>query len=262
MTRESGFLLPSMLFVLAVSAVITAAVLSTTWYLQRTWSADYHGSRATVSAHRLLLPLNLSTNQTIACQESIGHSGYIRLEREACILTRPKIIEGAGLVDYDRIFANLNKCKDSYPAKAEALSQGSSRATFTCKIERPEAQFVTDQNIEGRQVETSKKLSTSILVAAGYVSIKELRVNSDLLIIAGGDLKIGTLQSAEGELKHLTIISPTGFVQIEQVRGPVTLFVSAPRGALIPPVKAIPPFPLPPMRNFQALGWFTIPDHM
>lgn len=129
---------------------------------------------------------------------------------------------------------------DSRTPSGFLLSKQAVLFPYSCKIEE-EATF-TELKVDGNLV-ASPRLSSmpsltgtpAILFSSGYMEIAgDLIANSDLLIVAGGDIKIAALKNDGLNPQRVTIISFSGSVILDAVYGNLRLNVQAPLDVFLP----------------------------
>ena len=108
--------------------------------------------------------------------------------------------------------------------------------------------FVTKDNIKSMTPLTLSK--DNLLLAAGRIELTDqIKLESDALIIAGGDLAIKSLRNDSKSIMKVTLISLSGSVIVENIEGPLSLFVISWEGAAVPSTPFIPPYRIPSTLN-------------
>ena len=75
---------------------------------------------------------------------------------------------------------------------------------------------------------------------------------SAAMLVAGGDIRIGTLTA--GNAAHLTLVSATGRVEVLAIAGPLTLNAASRSGISLPVGPHVSVGPWPPLAHATVLG--------
>lgn len=132
------------------------------------------------------------------------------------------------LLDFNQIFANTHSCSnirsqsESKTGFGTPLSKVSSIWNKTCALS---SDIITDSHKTLYNLETENAFTIpsnlsagAIIASAGYLELKgQLSFESNLLIIAGGDVLIEKLLTLTGA--NITIISSSGLISINHIEG-------------------------------------------
>jgi hypothetical protein len=159
-------------------------------------------------------------------------------------------------VDYDAIFTNALPCP-STPINPTTTDSESVKAAKDCAIP-PLLQggLITRENLRGEATRVIASPSHgSIIASPGAIFISgALGVESDLVIVAGGDIEISAIITPPQQSSKITIISALGAIRIGFVSPGISM-IAAGRSVLeLPETAQSPPFPLPPQRRHGIVG--------
>lgn len=245
-------------------AMIGALALYREWYCIKVLQhrSDFtHAARAQYQAQEsaLLGGTSPSPNRTapLSCSELTAQSADIRITRRLCAIhdlgarhiSERAIIEGSALTqphrfpqfNYNEIFRDFTHCAESFVRSTTKsplgfeLSPLSSISKQICfaKPEFSSPKVVYKGNVVLAEDATAAE-NTKLVAAAGYIDFSgTLSVSADTLIVAGGDVHLSKLSSSLA-LAHVTVLSATGIVMIDEVSGPLELRAIGWQGVFVP----------------------------
>lgn len=163
-------------------------------------------------------------------------------------------------IDYDLIFSWAAECPSSVtPTRFNDMN--SPFAPSDCSLPSSVgAPMIILDNLEGESVIVHRGGGPNASLATpGRVTIaQELRVSSDLLILAGGDVMIAGIKAIPSTSSKVTIISAVGRVRVGSVEGDVSLLLAG-RGELTAPdTRPSSEYPLPIFRATSIFGFRPI----
>ena len=132
-------------------------------------------------------------------------------------------------------------------------------ALFTSAVPFPstlQGGIVTLENLRGETTQvTATSPQPSLIASPGAITITgSLTLESDLVLVAGGDIDIASITSLSDQGRKVTIISALGAIRVGSVSPGISL-VAAGRSVLeVPETTQRPPFPLPPQRRHGIVG--------
>jgi hypothetical protein len=98
-----------------------------------------------------------------------------------------------------------------------------------------------------------KRGSMAVLSSPGRLTLDELQLKSDTLIMAGGDVTIRSLLAPSRNVR-ITIASSLGEVQVVSASQSVSLSTISRNRTRIPGSASNPPYPAPPFRQIGVRG--------
>lgn len=161
------------------------------------------------------------------------------------------------LIDYDILFSQASECP-SIPRLTRFKDMTSPFAPHDCTLPGSlSGSMVMLDNLMGESLALSKTgPQVTTLATPGRVAIShELRLSSDLLLVAGGDVEISSIRALPSASVKVTVISALGAIRIGLVEGDVSLLIAG-RGELSAPgTPATVDYPLPPFRHISLYGF-------
>lgn len=205
------------------------------------------------------------------CWNADSTRGKIELSRSACArlsndnftAAQLPVFDGSILgkhfpqFDYNSILFPLSTCPSvaiGIPNLAFRLSPSAARSPASClQTEIPASTRLLENLI--LTSDTNVSSAASVIATAGFLDAQaSLVIDSDIQIIAGGDLHIRRLYSGQ-ESYAVTLSSATGVVLIEEVDPRLRVRVAAWLGAFLPAgVTLDSQIPLPKLLPAQVLG--------
>lgn len=158
-------------------------------------------------------------------------------------------------IDYDALFTSAVPCP-STPTNATATRGDTVQASRNCPIPSTlKRGMITLENLRGETTRVTATSEQSLIASPGAISITgSLTLESDLIIVAGGDVDIASITSLSKQAHKVTIISALGAVRVGFVSPGISL-IAAGRSVLeVPETVQRPPFPLPPQRRHGIVG--------
>lgn len=159
----------------------------------------------------------------------------------------------AGRVDYDALFTQASACSSTTTPTAYRDTT-SPFAQKDCTLPPTlTGSVVIRDNIRGDALTFERSvIQSATLATPGRVIISEaLLAPQELLILSGGEVRIGTLRAPPFGSAKVTIISALGAIRVGTVEGNVALLIAG-RGAIeAPETQTAENFPLPPFRKLS-----------
>jgi hypothetical protein len=112
--------------------------------------------------------------------------------------------------------------------------------------------LIIKSNVRGANVSIQGEPSRVVFLATpGRITFESLAVpTGDLLVLAGGDIRIGTIKG-QAKSSKVTVLSLAGDITIGAVTGSVSLLPLGRFDVSAPVTPFLPPFPLPPVRSLS-----------
>lgn len=154
------------------------------------------------------------------------------------------------LVDYDLIFSNAIACPTE-PRATSSAADPSPFASTDCHLSGDSRGSTTLlSNIMGASLSlTHPGADPLVLATPGRIVISnEVQSSRDLLVVAGGDVRIATLGAASSSTITVTIISSLGRITVERVGDGVSLVAAGRKELVVPLTSPSLSYPLPPFR--------------
>ena len=159
-------------------------------------------------------------------------------------------------IDYDALFMNAIPCP-STPSNTASTTGDALKASKDCPMP-PILQggIITLENLRG---DTSRVITrppqVSIIASPGAITIVgALTLESDLLVVAGGDIQISSITSPSQETRKVTILSALGAIRVGFVSPSISVIAAGRSALAVPETPQSPPFPLPPLRRHAIIG--------
>lgn len=268
---QAGIILTSATIMLVLLASMISLSFLFSQSIMETQSLALRGYAENERTYSSLLSLDISSlasNSTdgVTCSKALG--GEHKIEREICIFKPqeiPMVYNKKNLwFNTSALFKSFSNCDLEQHLSEEhssfGLYLGTTSIIFpsTCKTIASEiSHFVINGNIEASDPITLKALSDepySILAATGYIDLNgKLDVENDLVIFAGGELRIKELYS-KSQI-NLTIISSSGAVTISKLDGSPNLYIYGRKGETVLSEQARKITPTSPfIKEAQILG--------
>lgn len=259
-TASHGWVLPGTLFGLAL---LLAAVRLLSLDLSQI-TRLYGDIRLSESMHqRAVAEVASLTGDLSRCRESTlpfngGEIAYeVCGERKVPFMVFPSTANlPITTVDYDALFTQALPCPTT-PTSSASRDTNSPRASKDCPSPPTvTGSFITVENITGESTRiTANSAKASMLASPGAIVLAgALTVETDLIIVAGGDISLSSITTSSSETRKVTIISALGAIRLGYVAPEISV-MAAGRGIIeVPETKQMPPFPLPPQREYGILG--------
>ncbi len=170
-----------------------------------------------------------------------------------------KTLKNSGLFplfDYNQLFRDLTPCSPNHiehysPEENKSWpSLPSLKASITCKAV-PETTNAQKVSINGNlrigdiQYSITPTITPFTFAISGFVQVNSLNINSPLIIVAGGDIQIGTIAAAKDT--ELLLISATGNIRVNKVMGQLQVRAIAFQNVALPIQTSMNDLPLPPI---------------
>jgi hypothetical protein len=159
-------------------------------------------------------------------------------------------------IDYDAIFAQAVQCP-STPANPTDVLGTTPTASKDCVLPNTiNGGIITLENIKGETILVSaRSANPSIIATPGRLRFAgTLTVESDLIIVAGGDVEIGAIAASTAQTQKVTIISALGGIRVGSIASEVSAIAAGRSTIEVPETSQSPPFPLPPLRGHEVIG--------
>ena len=171
--------------------------------------------------------------------------------------TLPAINESFDNFNYDPLFTSPVVCPG---LESETNQQVFSHPTCSkvCKIQgavRGDLRALSNLEFTSLGTLTPSPSKQLTVATPGYLLAPEgIQTPQDLLLFAGGDMRIALIRNTTSSLVRVTAISAQGEINIERVAGQISLFVIGRATLRAPPTPFIAPFPLLQRRSAAVLG--------
>jgi hypothetical protein len=159
-------------------------------------------------------------------------------------------------IDYDAIFTLATPCS-STPVNAPNTFGTTPIASKNCVVPATlNGGIISVENIRGEATHVlARSAQTSIIASPGQISVTgTLTLESDLMVVAGGDIAIGTITTTPSQTRKVTIISALGGIRVGSVGSGVSVIAAGRSTIEIPENPYSPPFPIPPRRGHEIIG--------
>ena len=228
-------------------------------------STEIHSSEAKDKAsYEAILKLHNNTggaSRDFSCTKAQNTVGLITIDRSLCALSFPDpgVFESRALLDgsqnsdalifpafdFQAILARSTSCTKSQlenwsiMPSGYRLSSGSSISSELC-TESSHARLNRVLVISNLSIPEKLTLSpgangAALIASAGFTDIADtLTLEGDGVIISGGDLYVKNLAADPTRKQHITLISTTGVVTVENINGDIDLQVFGREGVYLP----------------------------
>lgn len=159
-------------------------------------------------------------------------------------------------IDFDAIFAHATHCPSS-PSNAPKPFAAAPTSSKDCVVPSSlEGGIITRENIRGETALVLGRMTQSSTIASpGGISFSgALTLESDLILVAGGDIEIGELTASPQQTRRVTIISALGSVRVASVASGVSVIAAGRATIAVPETRQSPPYPIPPQRGHEIVG--------
>ena len=258
-SEQHGWVLPTTLFgITVVMGTIRLISLDSTGVAQLFGDMRLsHTTRQHVMQELASIgePKPLCENRTITMSET-------KLDYEICgerrvpfMVAPPTGQLSISRIDYDALFTSAAPCP-STPTNAAATRGDTVQASKNCAMPPTvKGGIITVQNLRGETTRVTATSGQSSIASPGAITITgSLILESDLLIVAGGDVDIASITSLSNQGNKVTIISALGVVRVGIVSPGISLIASGRSVLEVPETIQRPPFPLPPQRRHGIVG--------
>ncbi len=259
-TKERGWVLPTTLFgITLIMAMIKLISVDATAV-----NRAYGDIRTSHTASQYVMWELASTGEPKPlCETRTIHLEATKLDYEICgerrvpfMVAPPTGQLTISRIDYDALFTFALPCP-STPTNATATRGDTVQASKDCPIPSSlNGGMITLENLRGEATRvTAISPQPSIIASPGAITITgSLTLESDLVLVAGGDIDISSIASLSEQVHKVTIISALGVIRVAFVSPSISL-IAAGRSVLeIPETTQHPPFPLPPQRRHGIVG--------
>ena len=259
-TSSRGWVLPSTLFGLAL-LLATVRLLS----LDASQITRLYGDiRLSESIHQAAVAeISPLTGALSRCQEVTfsfnGEENAYEVcgERKAPFMVFPSTANlPITTVDYDAIFTQAVPCPTT-PNSSTIRDTDAPRASKDCPSPASiTGSLITVENIIGESPRiTSNSPKASMLASPGSILFTgALTLETDLVIVAGGEISLSSMTNASSQTRRVTIISALGAIRVGYVAPGISVMAAGRGGIEVPETPQLPPFPLPPQRQYGILG--------
>jgi len=205
------------------------------------------------------------------CVNAQAKAGKFMLSKETCILTgpAPSIIHDnpLPLLNYTQIFSGPSACEviaDENNIYSFELSPSALIAGTSC-LSLPPSEWSTyilrSNLVISDTFHTPNNNPTTLLLAAsGYIDLQSsLLLQSNLIILAGGDLHIQNIQTDHLQHFRLSLFSASGKIIVDNVEGNPLIYCTSRLGsegpfACLGPIQESPDYSLLPELTAEVLG--------
>ena len=241
-SKSEGFVLIGIMILLALFALISALTFYHTNSAVQLSAQNIHNQRA----------------ELLAVTKSFDQSGKVLSGLDRFICNDEQTVVGrndslkslcwlngqSGLIDYGYYFfkAALPIGSTTHTGNVSefgfSLTPGSNRCAYSIKFETLKALLPSVQvlsNIEQQaNIDTSSTSGPVIIATPGYIDLPgTVTIADGLIIIAGGDLHLGSIISAKSPA-HMQLISATGVISVGHIDPNISLSIESPIGAFLP----------------------------
>ncbi len=179
-------------------------------------------------------------------------------DRPLPFTTQPLIALPTGTIDYEAIFDNASACQTSLVSSTTG-PPAIPHAARDCRVSGTHTQdIVLLENIEASELSIRPKSSSRPLVLASPGSIritKALLIDTDLTIVAGGDIDVEKIAHTGTEEVRVAIFSSLGSIHIQSVDPGVSLLLGGRSSRQAPTTAPSPYYPIPAFRAFSLRGF-------
>ena len=179
-------------------------------------------------------------------------------DRPLPFTTQPLIALPTGTIDYEAIFDNASACQTSLVSSTTG-PPAIPHAARDCRVSGTHTQnIVLLENIEASELSIRPKSSSRPLVLASPGSIritKALLIDTDLTIVAGGDIDVEKIAHTGTEEVRVAIFSSLGSIHIQSVDPGVSLLLGGRSSRQAPTTAPSPYYPIPAFRAFTLRGF-------
>jgi len=188
----------------------------------------------------------LSRRQAIVCQDP-----------KVSWRTFPSYNLPSGTVDYDSVFRVATRCTQRLE-ESETFTASIPLSNYSCRIDSTfSGDVVRHENIEGNRIALAGSSSFPLILASpGRIRISErLASNSDLVVVAGGDVRIRQLENTGTKEIRVSIFSSLGSVVVESLGDRISLLSAGRQSIQVPPSQPSSEYPLPPFKLYGLRGF-------
>jgi len=178
-------------------------------------------------------------------------------ERRVPLMVSPSSGElPLGRIDYDAIFSQAIPCP-STPTKTKNPHGERLTASKDCPLPPLlEGGIITLENLLGETTRVLARAShASVIASPGGITVTgALTLESDLILIAGGDIAIGAITASSRQTRKVTLISALGAIRVGSISTGISVVAGGRSTIEVPETPQSPPFPLPPQREYDIVG--------
>ncbi|MEY4668936.1 MAG: hypothetical protein RL518_1635 [Pseudomonadota bacterium] len=159
-------------------------------------------------------------------------------------------------IDYDAIFVQAIRCPIP-PSSATDPFEASPTASKDCGIPTTlKGGVILLENIRGESIKVLPPSSgASVIASPGRITVTgALSLESDLVMVAGGDVEIGSITTQSGHTRKVTILSALGGIRVSSITPGIEVLAAGRNTLEVPNTPHNPPFPLPPQRGHEIVG--------
>lgn len=271
MCRKSGFALPAVLILSAVLASVALYIGGEAHHIVRIFNAGRTNERRIAAQHeesvRTYAAPVLASSRFQQCYQRELHGAELAVcaitgPASLNLLQAPLIAKGVNeelfpTIALDTLFPIHIPCttEESIPSYSSPLY-----SHLTCRLWLPQGRALYGGNVKLPPLLFDPS-GTLTLGSKGYMSGDNVKLTGHALLIAGGDIKLGTVRTIL-PLIHLTLVSLTGDVELLQADPQVKLRVIARGEARVPPTLLSAQNTLLPDTRIKAAAWITTSRHL
>jgi hypothetical protein len=159
-------------------------------------------------------------------------------------------------LDYDALFTTAVPCPSAKTNNAAAISD-KVQASQDCAIPPLlQGELITLENLRGETTRViARTAQASVMASPGEIAIAEtLTLESDLVVVAGGDVEISSITTPSERSHKVTIISALGAVRVGFVSPGISVIAVGRSTLEVPETPQSAPFPMPPQRRHGIVG--------
>jgi hypothetical protein len=259
-SATDGFVLIPVLFgtLLLLSLVSLALTRAQAWARAGVTSSQGEGLLAKTSER-----LAKNTDSFVGCSSFFVSSSAPLVEWLACseppsaLQTYPPVALPHGTLDVDEVFRGIHTCPGEVLPNQRAHFDAPAHP-FDCTLSGDLLDhLVTLENIRFNELRNRnpKRETTRVIASVGEIrGDAALVTNSDLLLVAGGNVFLSSLLASDSTRVKVTIIAVQGSIEVAHVDPTVSLLMVGPRKLLAPPMSANSPYPMPDFRPAMIRG--------
>lgn len=256
--HERGSALFALLFSLLIIAGLVHGLTSYTTHYTKL-AATYH-SGATAREHTRAGIRTARFNDR-GCTESRVNSGAGAYQivvtctvGEPLFRYEPSGQAFSGRPDYGALFAGATPCPTTLRAES-AQSFTSPISPERCVVPLLTADTTMTYNIEAESIALQARATAARIATPGQLTVTSvLKTDADVLIVAGGTIKIPTIISSSTALVRVTLLSAHGDIEVRTVSPNISLLSIGRRLIAVPSTAASTGHPLPPTTSAGISG--------
>ena len=159
-------------------------------------------------------------------------------------------------IDFDAIFTHATQCPSSPSNAAKPFGAAPTSSKDCVAPSTLNGGIITRENIRGETAHVLGRMTQSSTIASpGGISFTgALTLESDLVLVAGGDIEIGAIAASPLQTRRVTIISALGGIRVGSVTTGVSVVAAGRSTIEVPETPQSAPFALPPQRGHEVIG--------